>query len=95
MTKQEMAAKLAQKCDLSVSKASEVVSAIFDASPGQGIVAGELSAGRKVSIPGFGTFGTRYRGPRQGRNPATGAPLMISGRNVVYFKAGKTLKEGV
>ena len=48
----------------------------------------------KVTIPGFGTFGTRHRAERQGRHPSTGAPLTIKATNVVTFKAGKGLKEG-
>ena len=95
MTKQEMASKLAGETGISVAKAGEVLSALFDASPGQGILAVELDGGRKVTIPGFGTFGTRYRAGRMGRNPATGAAIQIAGRNYVYFKAGKTLQERV
>ena len=95
MTKQEMAAKLARKTGISVTKANEVVSAIFDATPGKGIIAVELDAGKKVTIPGFGTFGTRNRKARTGRNPATGAEITIPARKYPYFRPGKTLKDRV
>ncbi len=95
MTKQEMAAKLAKKTGLSVTKANEVLSAIFDATPGKGIIAVELDGGRKVTIPGFGTFGTRRRKARKGRNPATGAVISIPARKYPYFRPGKTLKDRV
>lgn len=95
MNKSEMAAKLADKCGLTQAKAAEVVSCIFDTKPGTGIIAVELDAGRKVSLPGFGTFGTKYRGARQGRNPATGATIMIAGKTYPFFKAGKGLKDRV
>ena len=95
MNKSEMAAKLADKCGLTQAKAAEVVSCIFDTKSGSGIIAIELDAGRKVSLPGFGTFGTKYRAARQGRNPATGATIMIAGKTYPYFKAGKGLKDRV
>ncbi len=95
MTKQEMAAKLAKKTGLSVAKADEVLSALFDARPGKGILAVELDAGRKVTITGFGTFETRTRGARMGRNPATGQPMRIPRKTYVYFRPGKTLRDRV
>ncbi len=95
MTKKEMAAKLAKKCDISVAKATEILNVIFDATPGQGIIAVELDAGRKVTIPGFGTFGTRQRAARTGTNPATGKKINIPARKYAFFKPGKTLRERV
>ena len=93
MTKKELAAKLADKTDLSVAKATEILSLIFDATPGKGLIASELEGGNKVTIPGFGTFELRSRGPRKGTNPSTGKTLEIPARNYVHFKAGKTMKE--
>lgn len=95
MTKQEMAAKLAKKANISTAKAAEVLGIIFDAAPGKGIIAVELDGGRRVTIPGFGTFGTRTRKAREGRNPATGAMIKIPARKYAYFKPGKTLRERV
>lgn len=95
MTKAEMAAKLAGKCDLSQAKAAEVLDCIFSSQPGRGIIAVELDAGRSVAIAGFGTFETRHRKERQGRNPATGAPITIAAANVAAFKAAKGLKDRV
>ncbi|MFN3413559.1 MAG: HU family DNA-binding protein [Thermoanaerobaculum sp.] len=93
MNKSELALKLAKKVGLTQAKAAEVVDAIF--SPQKGIVAVELDAGRKVTIPGFGTFSTRKRAARQGRNPATGKQITIPARKYPAFKVGKTLKEKV
>lgn len=95
MTKKEMAAKLAKKTDISVAKATEIISAIFDATPGNGIIAVELDAGRKVTIPGFGTFGTRSRAAREGTNPANGSKITIPARKYAFFKPGKTLRDRV
>ena len=56
MNKKEMIAKLAKSTGLSQAKAGEVLNAIFSADKGKGIIATELDAGHKVTIPGFGTF---------------------------------------
>ena len=95
MNKTEMAEVLAKKCDMSQSKAHEVVACIFDTKPGHGIIATALDAGGKVQIPGFGTFGSKQRAARQGRNPATGATIMIAAKKYPFFKPGKGLKDRV
>ena len=95
MNKTEMAKKLAGKVDLSQAKASEIIEAIFDTTPGSGIIAVELDAGREVSIAGFGKFDTKRRSARQGRNPATGATIQIAAKTYPVFKASKGLKDRV
>jgi DNA-binding protein HU-beta len=93
MNKSELAVKLAKKVGVTQAKAAEVVDAVFNAN--KGIIAVELDAGRKVTIPGFGTFGTRKRGARKGRNPASGKQITIPARHYATFKPGKTLREKV
>ena len=61
MNKTELTEKLAKMTGLPKVKAGEVVDALFDARPGKGIIAIELDKGRKVAIPGFGTFSSRLR----------------------------------
>ena len=95
MNKTEMAEKLAKQCDLSKAKAIEVVNCVFDTSPGSGIIAVELDAGRKVGITGFGTFSTKRRPARTGRNPATGQEITLAAKTYPVFKAGKGLKDRV
>jgi DNA-binding protein HU-beta len=95
MNKTEMATKLAKKTDLTQAKAVEVIDAIFSTKPGEGIIAVELDAGRKLSISGFGTFSTRSRSARKGRNPATGEEIMIAARKYAHFAAAKGLKDRV
>lgn len=95
MNKTEMAKKLAGKVDVSQAKASEIVDAIFDTTPGKGIIAVELDAGREVSIAGFGKFDTKRRSARQGRNPATGATIQIAAKTYPVFKPSKGLKDRV
>lgn len=95
MNKKELIAKLAKTTGLSQAKAGEVLNALFDADAGKGIIAIELDAGRKVTVPGFGTFGTKKRAARTGTNPATGKKIQISSKHYAYFKPGKTLRERV
>jgi len=95
MNKSEMADKLAKKCDMSKAKAMEVVNTIFDTASGGGIIAVELDAGRKVGVTGFGTFSTKHRGERTGRNPATGQVITLAPKTYPVFKAGKGLKDRV
>lgn len=90
-----MAAKLASKTDLSQKQAGEVLDVIFSTKPGEGIIAVELDAGRKVSISGFGTFATKSRSARKGRNPATGAEITIPARKYAHFSPAKGLKDRV
>jgi len=49
----------------------------------------------KVTLVGFGTFRKSYRKTRMGRNPQTGKKIKIKGKNVVTFKAGKTLRNKI
>ena len=60
-----------------------------------GEVTEALSAGEKVQLIGFGTFETRKRSARVGRNPQTGETLSIPESKVPAFKAGNKLKEAV
>ena len=48
-----------------------------------------------VALVGFGTFSTKERAARTGKNPRTGEPLQIKAATVPSFKAGKALKEAV
>lgn len=95
MTKDEFAAKLASRTDLSKAKAREVIDCIFGTDSGAGIIATELDAGRNFTVTGFGRFGTRAMKGRPGRNPQSGAPIWISPKTIPTFKAGKGLKERV
>jgi len=93
MTKKDMAKKLAEATNLPVAKANEILSVLFDTGEGKGILARELVAGNKITMPGFGTFGVRTRAERTGTNPANGSKITIPARKCVYFRAGKSLKE--
>ena len=69
------------------------VAALLDAALAS--ISGALQKGDRVTLPGFGTFSTRHREARSGRNPRTGAPVNIAATTAPVFKAGVTLKDAV
>ncbi len=93
VNKTELIDRLAETTNLSKADAGRVVDALFDVN--NGIVASALKAGAKVQITGFGTFETRRRGARMGRNPRTGERIQIPASVSPAFKPGKGLKDAV
>ena len=57
------------------------------------VISNELAKKEKVQLIGFGTFETRERAARTGRNPQTGKELKIAASTTPAFKAGKALKD--
>ena len=51
-----------------------------------------LTKEKKLKLSKFGTFSIRQKKSRIGRNPKTKERKIISGRNVVLFKASKDFK---
>ena len=94
MNKTELVAYVAKKASLSTRQARAVVDTIF--SPGkEGLIASTLLSGKKVQITGFGTFETRKRKAREGRNPQTGERIKIAASRFPAFHAGKALRERI
>lgn len=54
-----------------------------------------LARGGRIEVRGFGSFGINYRPPRKGRNPKTGASVMVPAKYMPHFKAGKELRDRV
>ena len=86
MNKSELSAHVATQTAVTKATADSVVGAVF-AAIGEALVRGE-----KVSIPGFGSFTTRTRPTRQGRNPRTGERIAIAASTTPSFKAAPRLK---
>ena len=89
MTKIELIAALADKADVSKKDAAKVLDALTDT------ITEELAKKEKVTLVGFGTFETRERAARTGKNPRTGEALKIAASVAPVFKAGKALKDAV
>jgi len=89
MNKTQLVKAVAEKAELTKKDAGKAVEAVLEA------ITETLVAGEKVQVIGFGTFETRERAARTGRNPQTGEELQIEAKRVAAFKAGKDLKEAV
>ena len=89
MNKTELIAFVAEQTGLSKKDAQAAVEAVVDG------IAGSLKKGKKVSLPGFGSFDVRKRAARKGVNPATGKPMDIAASKSVGFKVGKQLKDSL
>jgi integration host factor subunit beta len=90
MTKSELIAKLTERYPQLVGKDAELaVKTILDG------MTRSLSQGQRIEIRGFGSFDLNYRPPRQGRNPKSGAKVLVPEKFVPHFKAGKELREMV
>jgi integration host factor subunit beta len=64
----------------------KVVNAIFDE------MVEALRRGDRVELRGFGAFSVKLRGPRQGRNPRTGAVVAVAKKAMPFFKMGKEMR---
>ena len=89
MKKSDIAGRVADRIGLSQSAAGNAVDAVFEA------VGEALANGEEVRIVGFGTFTTKSRPARTGRNPQTGEGLSIRASTAPAFKPGKALKDAV
>lgn len=89
MNKTDLVNAVAESTGLSKKNAEAAVKATIDS------ITSAMVAGDKVQLIGFGTFETRERAARTGRNPQTGKEIKIKASKVPAFKAGKALKDAV
>jgi DNA-binding protein HU-beta len=87
MNKEELVKEISKKSKVSQKAAAAILSATLDT------IEKTVSKGKKVTLVGFGTFESRKRAARTGRNPQTGATLKIAAKKVPAFSAGKKFKE--
>ncbi len=71
---------------LSPREVEQIVACVFDS------ISQRLAEGGRVELRGFGTFTTRAREGRVGRNPRTGEPVDVHPKRVPYFKPGKEMR---
>lgn len=89
MNKTDLINNIAKKSGLSKKDVEAVLNGFL------GEVTSALSTGDKVQLIGFGTFETRKRAGRVGRNPQTGKTITIPESKIPAFKAGNKLKDAV
>ena len=89
MTKADLVDRVTALGDLTRRDGEIIVDTLFES------VIGALKAGDKIEIRGFGSFRTRQRQPRIGRNPKTGTRVEVPAKKIPYFKPSKELKDVV
>ena len=89
MNKTELISACAESTGLSKKDSERVLNAAIDA------ITASLVKGEKVQLSGFGTFETKAREARVGRNPHTKETIEIPATRVPTFKASKALKDNV
>ena len=89
MTKAEVAKLLMEKTGLSRNQSFETLEYFLES------VKKALLDGEKVCLVGFGTFYMKEKKGRTGRNPRTGATIVIPSKKVAAFKPGKAFREEV
>ena len=87
MTKADLIDEVSRLAELTRKDSEVIVETIFDS------VVRSLRAGDKIEIRGFGSFRTRQRRPRVGRNPKTGERVEVPAKKIPFFKPSKELKD--
>jgi integration host factor subunit beta len=87
MTKADLIEEVSRLAELTRKDSEVIVYTIFDS------VVRSLRVGDKIEIRGFGSFRTRQRKPRVGRNPKTGDRVEVPAKKIPFFKPSKELKD--
>ena len=87
MTKADLVEEVSRAIATTRKDAEAIVETVFDR------IVKALQANDKIEIRGFGSFRTRQRGGRIGRNPKTGTKVDVPPKRIPYFKPSKELKE--
>ena len=89
LTKADLIEEVLRITELPRKESETIVETIFDS------IIGSLQKGQKIEIRGFGSFRTRERRGRIGRNPKTGAKVEVPAKKIPFFKPSKELKDFV
>ena len=89
MTKADLIEDISRAAEMSRKDSELIVETVFES------IVKSLRSGEKIEIRGFGSFRTRERKSRVGRNPKTGARVDVPAKRIPYFKPSKELKDVV
>ena len=89
MVKSELIESLAERADITLAKAEEVVDLFFNS------ITDTLCTGDRVEIRGFGAFTVRVYKTYEGRNPKTGEKITVPPKRLPFWKTGQELKQRV
>ncbi len=87
MTKAELIEEVSRVVEMTRKDSEVIVETIFDS------IVRALRTNEKIEIRGFGSFRTRQRQPRIGRNPKTGTRVEVPAKRIPFFKPSKELKD--
>lgn len=87
MTKADLIEEVSRVVEMTRKDSEVIVEAVFDS------IVRALRGGDKIEIRGFGSFRTRERQSRIGRNPKTGDRVEVPAKRIPYFKPSKELKD--
>ena len=87
MTKADLIDEVSRAVEMTRKDSELIVETIFES------IVGALRSSDKIEIRGFGSFRTRQRQSRVGRNPKTGARVEVPPKKVPYFNPSKDLKD--
>lgn len=87
MTKADLIEEVSRVVEMTRKDSEVIVEAIFDS------IVRSLRGGDKIEIRGFGSFRTRERQARIGRNPKTGERVDVPAKRIPFFKPSKELKD--
>jgi len=89
LTKADLIEEVLRISELPRKESETIVETIFES------IIDALQKGDKIEIRGFGSFRTRQRRGRIGRNPKTGAKVDVPPKKIPFFKPSKELKDFV
>jgi integration host factor subunit beta len=89
LTKADLIEEVLRISELPRKESETIVETIFES------IIDALQKGDKIEIRGFGSFRTRERRGRIGRNPKTGAKVDVPPKKIPFFKPSKELKDFV
>src|ERR1700741_5354915 len=87
MTKADLIDEVSRLAEVTRKDSEVIVETIFDS------IVRSLRVGDKIEIRGFGSFRTRQRKPRVGRNPKTGDRVEGPAKNIPSSRPSKELKD--
>lgn len=87
MTKADLVDRVTGLGDLTRRDSEVIVDTLFDS------IIHALKTNDKVEVRGFGSFRSRQRNSRTGRNPKTGASVEVPAKRVPFFKPSKELRD--
>ena len=85
LTREELIEALGRLVEIPRKEAHLIVETIC------GSIVRALRTGDKIELRGFGSFHTRQRRARIGRNPKTGVHVQVPAKRIPFFKPSKEL----